>query len=355
MSDLIVEALELTYPGAGAVRALRGVDLVARAGELTAVVGPSGSGKSTLLHCIAGTAHPDAGQVRIGDDVLFAPPIAVPPERRRITVVPQEGALFPHLDVAANVGFGLRGASRRDRRARVEELLALVGLDGLGARRAHQLSGGQQQRVALARALAPSPRIVLLDEPFSALDASLRESLREDVAALLRRTGTTAILVTHDQDEALTLADSVAVMRDGAVIQAGAPADVYWRPATRWAARFLGAALVLPGQVEAGWAVCVLGRLPIAPGSSVDAGAADIIVRPTQIVRAGPDGSGCGAVVTDVRFHGGDATIGLRIDGGEHQGGAEVQARWPSVSLPAPGERVRIAVTGPVAALRAGD
>src|ERR1700691_372873 len=192
---------------------LTGVDLEVPAGSLTAILGPSGSGKTTLLRLMAGFDRADAGTIKIGDVLVDSPGVHLPPARRRIGYVPQEGSLFPHLTVEANVGFGL--AARERRGGKVASMLEAVGLGGLGKRYPHQLSGGQQQRVALARALAIEPALVLLDEPFSSLDAGLRSSVRSDVQDVLRAGGVTAVLVTHDQDKALSVADQVAVIRDG--------------------------------------------------------------------------------------------------------------------------------------------
>src|SRR5580698_1872305 len=196
---------------------LTGLDLEVPEGSLTAILGPSGSGKTTLLRLLAGFDRADRGEIVIGGTVVDDDRTHVPPERRRIGYVPQEGSLFPHLTVAANVAFGL---SRKGRRfGEAESLLAAVGLEGLGKRYPHQLSGGQQQRVALARALAIEPAVVLMDEPFASLDAHLRASVRADVQRIFHEAGTTAILVTHDQDEALSVADLVAVLRDGRIAQ----------------------------------------------------------------------------------------------------------------------------------------
>ena len=249
MTDLAVVGLDKAF---GDHPVLTGVDLHVPAGSLTAILGPSGSGKTTLLRVLAGFERADAGTVTIGSRVVDGPGVQVAPERRRIGYVPQEGSLFPHLTVAANVGFGL---PRRHRRGPlIAELLEAVGLSGLGSRYPHQLSGGQQQRVALARALAIQPKIVLLDEPFASLDAHLRASIRADVQQLLRDRGTTAVLVTHDQDEALSTADLVAVLRDGRIAQCGTPLDLYARPADAEIARFIGDANLLEARWTAPWA-----------------------------------------------------------------------------------------------------
>ena len=235
MRDLTVHGVEKSFAGQ---HVLRGVELVVPHGSFTAILGASGSGKTTLLRVVAGFERPDAGEVRLGDEVVDdSGHRFVASEHRRIGYVPQEGALFPHLSVGRNVGFGL--ARRGNRRERIDELLELVGLSGYRRRYPHQLSGGQQQRVALARALAIEPEIVLLDEPFSSLDAALRASVRNDVLAVLQRAGTTSILVTHDQDEALSMADQVAVLRHGVIAQLDTPSGLYGVPGDAELARFL--------------------------------------------------------------------------------------------------------------------
>ncbi len=252
-------------------------------GSLTAILGPSGSGKTTLLRVVAGFERADRGTVTLGGVVVDDGRHLVPPDRRRIGYVPQEGALFPHLTVARNVTFGMDRGARRSGAA--DELLAMVGMAGLGRRYPHQLSGGQQQRVALARALAVRPRLVLLDEPFSSLDASLRASVRADVRDVLRRAGTTAVLVTHDQDEALSWADHVAIIRDGRIGQFDTPHDVYGRPVDPDLARFLGDANLLAGVADGRSVRTVMGVLPIADGAPAPApGAAMVVlVRPEQV------------------------------------------------------------------------
>src|SRR5580693_1571503 len=238
----------------GEVPVLRGASLSVSSGSLTAILGASGAGKTTLLRVIAGFESADEGTVTLGGATVDSGRGHVPPERRHIGYVPQDGALFPHLTVRSNVGFALSSGLVPTRRGRpddvVREMLDLVGLADFGGRYPHELSGGQQQRVAIARALASRPRLVLLDEPFAALDASLRSTVRTEVLAVLRATGTTGVLVTHDQDEALSVADFVAVLRDGMITQAGAPRSVYSTPADPWTAAFVGTANVLPGVAE---------------------------------------------------------------------------------------------------------
>ena len=224
---------------------LEGVQFDLEPGELLAVLGPSGCGKTTLLRCLAGFERIESGRISLAGSVVALPRVHVPAHRRHVAVVPQDGALFPHLSVAENVGFGLR-RRRPGRMARIQECLELVDLAGHGERMPHELSGGQQQRVALARAMAPRPPLILLDEPFGALDASLRSGLRRDVRQALKEDGATAVLVTHDQSEALSMADRAAVMRAGRLRQLGTPDEVYAHPADAWVAAFVGEASLLP-------------------------------------------------------------------------------------------------------------
>ena len=310
------------------VTALDRVDFHVEPGEFVTVLGPSGCGKTTLLRLIAGLEVPDEGTIRVagrqvsGDGARF-----VGAHERGISVVPQGGALFPHLSVAQNVGFGLRAAGARERRTRVAEVLELVELGRLARRRPHELSGGEQQRVALARAIAPGPRIILLDEPFSALDAYLRDSLRREVRRLLEQIGTTAVLVTHDQEEALSLGDRVAIMREGRVIQMADPRDAYYRPHDLELARFLGDAVVLEGEVEGGdatpcWVSCAFGRLPVADWHG-DCGSCHVMIRPENI-RVTPAGAesatgrarpGLVGSVVEQTFYGHDGVLRVRVPG----------------------------------------
>ena len=262
---------------------LHDIDLDLQPGTTTAVVGSSGCGKTTLLRLIAGFEAPDDGTITIDGRQVASPESAVAPHRRGVGYVAQDGALFPHLTVGQNIAYGLRGTARGEVRARVSELLETVSLDAsYASRRPHQLSGGQQQRVALARALARHPVLMLLDEPFSALDTGLRASTRKTVADLLTNAGVTTLLVTHDQEEAMSIADQVAVMRDGRFTQVGSPQQVYRHPIDRFTAEFLGDCISLPCTVASGVADCVLGRIPVQ-GPTAD-GPATVVLRPEQLV-----------------------------------------------------------------------
>ncbi|SDX94759.1 iron(III) transport system ATP-binding protein [Micromonospora pattaloongensis] len=350
MSALSISDAEKAW---GDVRALAGVSLTVPTGSLVAVLGPSGCGKTTLLRCVAGLERLDAGRIAVDGRDVAGPRTHVPTHRRRIALVPQEGALFPHLSVADNVGYGLDRATRRS--GRIAEVLALVGLDGYGDRMPHQLSGGQQQRVALARALAPRPSLILLDEPFSALDAGLRADLRRDVRAALRADGATAVLVTHDQGEALSLADEVAVMRDGRVVQMGTPTSVYRTPADPWVAAFVGEAVLLPGTAHQGRAQTPIGTAPILPTAADEAPTpVTVLIRPEQLDLTAAHRAAPGAVTATVLrrdFHGHDTLTVVRLadgtelaarslDGAEHHGpGSEVALKIRDTVLAWPRQR----------------
>jgi iron(III) transport system ATP-binding protein len=341
VSELVVRGLTKSF---GGTLVLAGLDLTVPERTLAAVLGPSGCGKTTLLRIVAGFETPDAGEVVIGGSTVSGRGVRVPPERRRVGVVPQEGALFPHLTVAGNVAFGL--AHRRGRADRVAQLLELVGLGGYGSRMPHELSGGQQQRVALARALAPDPALVLLDEPFSALDTGLRAAVREDVRTALRATGATAVLVTHDQQEALSMADVVAVLRDGRVVQAAAPAELYVSPGDLAVARFLGEAVTLDAVLRDGRAECVLGRLLVRGGSSAAGATGTVVIRPEQVV-VGPSGSGIAGRVAGSVFYGHDALVRITLPGA---GGppVEVLARTEGTRALSEDTEVGLTVVGEV-------
>ncbi|MFC3832251.1 MULTISPECIES: ABC transporter ATP-binding protein [Deinococcus] len=285
------------------------LNLTAAPGELLTLLGPSGCGKTTTLRLIAGLEHPDAGTVLLdGRDVTHP---HVPPERRGVGLVFQEYALFPHLDVLGNVAFGLRHLPRAERLPRARETLALVGLTVFESRFPHQLSGGQQQRVALARALAPRPRVLLLDEPFSNLDAQLRHTTRQEVRAILRRSGTTAILVTHDQEEALAFSDRLVLMRAGRAEQTGTPQEVYTRPRTAFVANFLGRSNLLSGTADRLMARTALGILPLSEAAQ---GPVLVSVRPEHLAFT-DDPAGTPVVITARDFRGRDATYTVQLSG----------------------------------------
>ncbi|MFN0155772.1 MAG: ABC transporter ATP-binding protein [Gaiella sp.] len=313
----------------GSVTAVAGASLCVDRGEVVALLGPSGCGKTTMLRLIAGFEEPDSGVVELGRTPVAGAGSWVPPERRKVGMVFQDYALFPHLTVAENVGFGLQ---RRDRGGRVPTLLALVGLCGLGSRYPHELSGGQQQRVALARALAPAPDVVLLDEPWSNIDPTLRESLRTEVTGILRPLGVTVVLVTHDREEAFSLADRIALVREGTVVQEGTPEELYFAPASRWAAEFVGSANVLAGEVEGNLVHTVVGSFP-ANGAS-GSGAVEVLVRP-ELLELRPDQSGAAEVVGR-EFRGHDVFYRVRL------GGVELVSHRPSTEVVALGARVAI-------------
>jgi iron(III) transport system ATP-binding protein len=322
----------------GTTEVLVDVDLAIAEGSLTAVLGASGSGKTTMLRLIAGFEQLDAGTIRVGGRLFDDARASVRPQQRGIGYVPQDGALFPHLTVSANIGFGL---PRGDHSA-VGELLELVGLEGLERRYPHQLSGGQQQRVALARALAIRPSVVLLDEPFSSLDASLRAELGRDVARILEEAATTSVLVTHDQSEALALADQIAVLRAGRVVARDDPRALYRDPADLTAASSIGEVNVLTGHADGDRAMCALGSVSLR-GNGYRDGPARLLLRPEQLaltlqatVGATP------AHVIELRYHGPDALAHLGLDG---QSGETLLVRVPGNLVLAAGQEVWVRAT----------
>ena len=322
----------------GSVTALDGVDLDVAPGSRTAVVGPSGSGKTTLLRVVAGFDRPDAGRIVLDGTVLHDGEQHLPTHRRDVGVVMQDGALFPHLTVAENIGFGLR-RTEPDRMRRIADLAGMVGLDAaMLARRPDALSGGQQQRVALARALARQPRLMLLDEPFSALDTALRASTRQMVADVLGAAGITTVLVTHDQAEALSFADQVAVMAGGRLLQAGPPRELYFRPRAPLVARFLGEAIILPATVGDGVARCALGTIPVADSQA--RGSREIMLRPEQLAVA-EAGAVRGEVVS-VAFNGPFCVLALRLAAHPEP----LTLRQSAFGAPAPGTEVGLSVLG---------
>ncbi len=371
MSDLVVSGVSVTH---GSTLAVDDVSLSIRSGELVAVLGPSGCGKTTLLLAIAGLLPVQSGTISIGDREISRAGRTLAPEKRGVGWVPQEASLFPHLSVGENIGFAVpraRGArraarsfpsevregtsaghgaptTRSARAARIAELAELVGLGELTGRAPNQLSGGQAQRVALARALAPRPDLLLLDEPFAALDTQLRTGLRREVAELLRAQGTTSLLVTHDQEEALTLADRVAVLHDGQLAQFGTPEEIYQQPATDWVASFVGDVVELAGQWRSGRVVCALGSVEASAVGFTPANgdAVRLMLRPEWIVPR-PDllaqaAAGADARVAAISYAGHDAMITADLTDGP-----SVQLRMAAVELPEVGDDVRLAVQRP--------
>jgi iron(III) transport system ATP-binding protein len=321
---------------------LRGVDLDVPAGSFTAILGPSGSGKTTLLRILAGFDRMDAGSVVIGGQVMEDGRRFVRAQRRGIGYVPQEGALFPHLTVADNVGFGM---PRRERKE-IAHLVELVGLEGLERRYPHQLSGGQQQRVALARALAIKPKVVLLDEPFSSLDASLRDGVRRDVAHILAEANATTILVTHDQDEALGLADQIAVLVEGSIVAIDDPRSLYGDPSDLAAAVLIGDANIMEAEMDNGKARCVLGTVDVAPREAGSGeGSVQLLLRPEQLaIHVEPEDGRVQATVIELQYHGHDALVRVAIDA---PGTQAFSARVPGDLALSPGQPVWLTLRGP--------
>jgi iron(III) transport system ATP-binding protein len=318
------------------------IDLQLERGSLTAVVGASGCGKTTLLRLIAGFETPGDGTITLDGRQIASPDRAVAPHLRSVGYVAQDGALFPHLTVGQNVAYGIRGEGRDKVRSRVGELLETVSLNASFAdRRPHQLSGGQQQRVALARALARQPVLMLLDEPFSALDTGLRASTRKVVAGLLADTGITSLLVTHDQEEALSIADQVAVMREGRFTQVGSPQFVYRQPNDRFTAEFLGDSITLPCVVASGMADCAIGRVAVR----AEDGPGTLLLRPEQLVAKvvsdSGDLNGVGKVLA-VEFLGHDVLLTIDPAGDIEP----IVVRQASLEPPSIDAKVRIEVVG---------
>jgi iron(III) transport system ATP-binding protein len=326
----------------GAATVLDDVTLTVPEGSLTAILGASGSGKTTLLRIIAGFDRLDAGTLRIGGQVVDDGTHSVSAQRRRIGYVPQDGALFPNLTALGNIAFGLR----RGDHGRAGELLELVGLSGLGDRRPHQLSGGQQQRVALARALAVRPGVILLDEPFSALDASMRASVRRDVARILAETGTTTILVTHDQDEALSMADQVALLQNGRILAAAPPRDLYSAPGTAAVANSLGQVNVLIASLHGGVARCVLGEIALAEPAVSERGL--VLVRAENIdVRESEAPGLVGARVLQFDYFGHDSIAHLEVPAAQGERPVQIVARIVGDRSLVVGQRVWLGTNGP--------
>ena len=322
----------------GDVQAVAGLDLAVGSGRILALLGPSGCGKTTTLRLIAGFEHPDAGEICIGDRIVSTSSGSLPPEKRRIGIVFQEGALFPHLTVEQNVGYGLKKSP--DREARIAEALSLVELSGMRRRMPHELSGGQQQRVALGRALAPRPDILLMDEPFSNLDAKLSEQLRRDVANILRESGVTAIFVTHDQESALLVGDDVALMKEGRLEQTGTPASIFHSPATKYAAEFMGVVDFLPVRIQDGKAVSELGetQIPADTVNVLEQSGVELMVRPDclECILDG-DTVGMGGMIVGREFRGAFYLYRVRLPSG-----VEVRCLMPHIADFPLGTRVSV-------------
>lgn len=344
-ADTLIGERPLTLRATGLVKhfgntpVVKGVDLSAAKGELVALLGPSGCGKTTTLRLIAGFEELDSGEIEINGRSVADAGRSEPPERRQVGMVFQDGALFPHLSVAKNVGFGLRrGEGRREL---IADALRMVGLEGFDERMPFELSGGQQQRVALARAMAPKPAVILLDEPFSNLDAELRASVRTEVREILARANATAILVTHDQEEALSLADRVAVMWDGQIVQDASPEELYHRPATKAIGVFVGDAQFIPGTGSGRRVSCELGDLPAHGAAN---GPVEIMIRP-EALRLTPPGEAAPANATILTrlFFGHDQLMKLQLDSG-----STLNARIGTYGGIRPGDRVHVGLRGAV-------
>lgn len=324
----------------GEVEAVHDFSIEAEAGEFITLLGPSGCGKTTILRLLAGFEQADSGTIRIGDTVVADDTHFLRAEKRNIGMVFQDYALFPHLTVLKNVGFGLHG-SKKERNKRAEEMLVLVGLHGYGDRMPYELSGGQQQRVALARALAPQPDILLLDEPFSNLDAALRVQVRGEVRSILRKAGTTTIFVTHDQEEALSLSDRVAVIFEGELHQIGTPFELYTRPATRQVATFIGEANFLKADATGSVAETVLGQVRLLSPKN---GEVDVLIRP-DMLHLLPTDEGTPAKVLWREYYGHNQRIGLELDNGK-----ELIARADTQIMYTAGQTIRVSVYAPLLA-----
>jgi iron(III) transport system ATP-binding protein len=332
---LFVRDIRFAYPGGAPI--VEAFSLALAEGEIGCLLGPSGCGKTTALRCIAGLENIAAGEIRLRGEVVSRPGYTCPAEERRVGMVFQDYALFPHLDVLENVAFGLHAVPRRESRQRAAELLAAVGLPGSGARFPHELSGGQKQRVALARALAPGPRLLLLDEPFSNLDGDLRERLSIEVRAILKAQGATALLVTHDQNEAFAMADTVGVMRKGRIEQWDTAYNLYHRPATRFVADFVGEGVLIEGMASNEDGIdTVLGALKHCPGCELKPGMPiALLLRPDDVQH--DDDSALKAEVVKKAFRGAEFLYTLKLADGK-----QVLSLVPSHHNHAIGEKIGI-------------
>lgn len=341
MESLDVNALTVHL---GERRVLDQLSLQIKAGTFTAILGPSGCGKTTLLRAIAGLVRPSSGAIRFGKQLVSISSLVLPPHKRKIGYLPQEAALFPHLTVFENIAYALEREkfTKDQKRKIVHEMLELIGLVGYGDRMPSELSGGQQTRVALARALALEPKVVLLDEPFSALDATLRSELREEVTSLLKKRGATTLMVTHDREEALVTADMIALMRDGKIVQHGAPDEVYSTPTTPYAALSTGDALVLPARRDGENFFHPLSASLSPEGSE----SGILVIRPEEITLSKSSAAGQRAIVTKVEYYGHDAVVEFGLIESAYLG--TLKARVAGKVHFTPGESVFVSHDGPV-------
>lgn len=325
------------YKNFGETQVLRGIDLEIPQGSVMSLLGPSGCGKTTLLRMIAGFDYVDQGSISFDENVVASVNKFIPPEKRGIGYVPQEGTLFPHLTVEGNVRFGI--PRKNDWQPRVQQVLELTGLQDFGKRFPHELSGGQQQRVALARALAPDPGLILLDEPFNALDLDLRRSICEDVIQVLRHTSTTAILVSHDPGEAFAVSDNLAVMLSGEIMQYATPQQVYWQPNNAEVARLTGDVIFVDGKVADGVASTVLGNIPTYDNVPANISRCLVMIRPEQIQWSG-DSQGITGQVIRRSFRGDHTIVEISL------GNMCLDLRMPSLTAPAMDAKGAIKVVG---------
>lgn len=341
MESLDVNALTVHL---GERKVLDQLSLQINAGTFTAILGPSGCGKTTLLRAIAGLVRPSSGAIRFGKQLVSISSLVLPPHKRKIGYLPQEAALFPHLTVFENIAYALEREkfTKDQKRKIVHEMLELIGLVGYGDRLPSELSGGQQTRVALARALALEPKVVLLDEPFSALDATLRSELREEVTSLLKKRGATTLMVTHDREEALVTADMIALMRDGKIVQHGAPDEVYSTPTTPYAALSTGDALVLPARRDGENFFHPLSASLSPEGSE----SGILVIRPEEITLSKSSAAGQRAIVTKVEYYGHDAVVEFGLIESAYLG--TLKARVAGKVHFTPGESVFVSHDGPV-------
>ena len=332
---MVALALDGVSHDYGDVRAVERIDLRVGAGELVCLLGPSGCGKTTVLRIAAGLEELQEGRVAIAGREVARPGVSLPPEARGVGLVFQDYALFPHLTVAENVAFGLADQPPPARRAAAQAMLERVGMAGHARRYPHVLSGGEQQRVALARALAPRPGLLLLDEPFSGLDIRLRDEVRDETLKVLNDAGISTLIVTHDPEEAMYMADRIAVMCEGRIVQEGSPAEVYGAPADTFVTTFLSDVNLMHATSERGVVASPLGRLP-APGIA-DGVLVDVLIRPEALRLADGDGA-VDAEVVAVHLLGHSSIVTLRLDAD----GRELRARLPGPVAPKPGERVKV-------------